>query len=400
MRDLESQVNRKLANATDWQRNVNGVGMKPYRVLCLDGGGMRGIYTAAFLDRISNQYARLRGMTALDVGLGFDLIVGTSTGAIVAAGLAAGIPMTKVVDLYAKHGEKIFPHRITGPISAIKHGFKGRKLLKSGEAELRVALEEVLGTITMAEVFVNRGVSLAIPAVRMNTHKAWVFKKTPSSGVRDDNYPLVDVCIATSAAPIYRSLAAIDNPDGMSGGKEVFADGGLWANNPILVGLIDALQNAPAGQAIELYSLGTCPRPEGEHIDDEKVHRTIGEWWMGAKVAPLSIAAQESAFNDMARMLSNSFTKLGRQMSTIRFPQKAVPASMMDFLGLDDARETTRNRLIQQAHIDADLTKSACDDEFNAEGRMIRNIFEEIPEMDEKNGWLATKLPIQEVNDD
>lgn len=373
--------------------------MKPYRVLCLDGGGMRGIYTAAFLERLSNQYARLRGLSALDIGLGFDLIVGTSTGAIVATGLAAGVPMAKVAELYAKHGEKIFPYRITGPMSAIKHGLKGRKLLESGEAELRTALEEVLGQITMSEVFDGRGVSLAIPAVRMNTHKAWVFKKTPLSGVRDDNYTLVDVCLATSAAPIYRSLAAIDCPEGVAGGREVFADGGLWANNPILVGLIDAIENAADGQQIELYSLGTCPRPEGEHVEGQKAHRTIFEWWMGAKVAPLSIAAQESAFNDMARMLANSFTKLGKPVKTIRFPQKAVPASMMEHLGLDDAREVTRNRLVQQAHIDADLTKSACDDEFNPEGQLIRTIFEEIPETNEKYNWLTTKLSNHEVDD-
>lgn len=373
--------------------------MKPYRVLCLDGGGVRGIYTAAFLERLSDQYARIRGLPALDVGLGFDLIIGTSTGAIVAAGLAAGVPMSRVVELYARHGEKIFPHRITGPLSAFKHGLRGRKLLESGEAELRKALEQVLGQITMAEVFEGRGVSLSVPAVRMNTHKAWVFKKTPSSGVRDDNYSLVDVCLATSAAPIYRSLAAINCPEGAVGGKEVFADGGLWANNPILVGLIDAIQNAADGQEIELFSLGTCPRPEGEHLEGERVHRTIFEWWMGAKVAPLSIAAQESAFNDMARMLANSFTKLGKPVKTIRFPQKAVPASMMEFLGLDDAREITRSRLVQQAHIDADLTKSACDDEFNAEGRLIRNIFEEVPEMNENHSWLAAKLSSQEFKD-
>jgi patatin-like phospholipase/acyl hydrolase len=44
---------------------------------------------------------------------------------------------------------------------------------------------------------------------------------------RDDNYTLVDVCLAISAAPIYRSLAAVDHPDG-GGGFNVFADGGLW----------------------------------------------------------------------------------------------------------------------------------------------------------------------------
>lgn len=76
-----------------------------------------------------------------------------------------------------------------------------------------------------------------------------------------------------------------------------------------------------------------------------------------------------------------------------------VPASKMELLGLDDAREVTRNRLVQQAHIDADLTKSACDDEFNAEGRLIRSIFEEIPEMNEKCRWLTASLSNHEVED-
>lgn len=346
---------------------------------------------------MSDQYARLRGLSALDVGSGFDLIVGTSTGAIVGIGLAAGIPMSKVVEHYSNHGSDIFPNRITGPLSAIKHGLTGRKSLERGEAALKLALTEVLGNTTLSDVYNGRGISLAVPAIRMNTHKAWVFKKTPASGVRDDNYPLVDVCLATSAAPIYRSLAAIENPSGGAGGKEVFADGGLWANNPIQVGLIDAVRNAAPEQRIELFSLGTCPRPEGEHVDGKKAHRTIFEWWMGAKVAPLSIAAQETAFDDMARMLANSFTELGREVKTIRFPQKPVPASMMDFLGLDDTRKIARERLIQQAHIDADLTKSACDDENNPAGVRIQKIFADVPELRTEENWLASKHDRNEV---
>src|SRR5437763_665833 len=91
---------------------------RPYRVLSLDGGGMRGIYTGAFLARLTDQFARIRGESALDLGLGFDLIAGTSTGAIVGCALAVGRPMTEIVALYREHGPKIFPHRITGKRSA------------------------------------------------------------------------------------------------------------------------------------------------------------------------------------------------------------------------------------------------------------------------------------------
>ena len=87
---------------------------RPYRVLSLDGGGMRGIYTAAFLARLTHHFARVRGESALDLGRGFDLITATSTGAIVGCALAIGRPMTEVVTLYREHGPKIFPHRIVG----------------------------------------------------------------------------------------------------------------------------------------------------------------------------------------------------------------------------------------------------------------------------------------------
>jgi uncharacterized protein len=67
-------------------------GLPPFRVLSLDGGGMRGTYTATYLDKIADTFARRRNVGALDIGAGFDLIVGTSTGGIIAAALATGVP--------------------------------------------------------------------------------------------------------------------------------------------------------------------------------------------------------------------------------------------------------------------------------------------------------------------
>lgn len=355
---------------------------KPYRVLSLDGGGMRGTYTAEFLDRLTCYFARTRGVEALDLGKGFDLITGTSTGAIVACALAIGRPMSDVVALYRKHGPAIFPHRIKGTRSAIyRAAFLGGSVVRKGDKALREALSGVLGEKTMIDVYDRRGISLSIPTVSMKTHRAWVFKKTPKSGVRDDLYPLVDVCMASSAAPIYRSLAAIDDPMAKHGLKQVFADGGLWANNPILVGLIDALMVAPPDQPIEIFSLGTCSRPEGEHVTDEQAHRSMLGWKLGADVAPLSISAQEFAFDNMARLLSNVLTAAGRPVRTLRFPKKDVPAEMMPFLALDDARKEAMERLIQQANSDADITKSACDDARNPDGLMVRSLMMDLPPM-------------------
>jgi patatin-like phospholipase/acyl hydrolase len=73
---------------------------RPFRVLSLDGGGMRGSYTATYLDRVAGSFAKRRGVAALDMGAAFDLIVGTSTGGIIACALAAGVPLSDVVALY------------------------------------------------------------------------------------------------------------------------------------------------------------------------------------------------------------------------------------------------------------------------------------------------------------
>ena len=354
---------------------------RAYRVLSLDGGGMRGIYTAAFLARLTDQFSRIRGESALDLGLGFDLITGASTGAIVGCALAVGRPMTEIVGLYREHGPKIFPHRIAGKASAVCRAAQGSRHVRAGDKALRQALEKVLGDLTMLEVYHGRGISLSIPAVLMSEHRAWVFKKTPSSGVRDDHYRLADVCMATTAAPIYRSLAAIDDPNAPGGPQQVFADGGLWANNPIMVGLVDALTIAEPDRPIEIFSLGTCPRPEGDHLDAESAHRSMLDWSLGADVAPLSISAQEFAFDHMARLLANAISNGRRRIRRVRFPNRPVPASMMQYLALDDTRREAMDRLMAQAHTDADLTKSVCDDSNSDDGQMIRKLMNDLPAM-------------------
>ncbi|MBL8651105.1 MAG: patatin-like phospholipase family protein [Sphingopyxis sp.] len=354
---------------------------RPFRVLSLDGGGTRGVYTAAFLDHLLTQRAARSGCNPLDLGLGFDLVVGTSTGAIVGCAAAVGLPMADIVDLYRNHAPAIFPHRIKGLWSAIYRAATGGHYVRRGDLALKEALDAVLGDVTMRDVFEQRGIALAIPSVDMSTHKAWVFKKTTKSGVRDDLFRLADVCLASSAAPIYRSLAAIDVP-GCSGPKKVFADGGLWANNPIMVGLTDALANAAPDQPIEIFSLGTCPRPEGEHIAGSKVHRSMLGWRLGADVAPLSISAQEFAYDNMARLIAIAMSGCGRSIRRVRFPNKPVPASMMEYLALDDAREEAMDRLVLQARTDAEMTLSACDDPGNADGALICALLGSLPELD------------------
>lgn len=353
----------------------------PFRVLSLDGGGMRGTYTATYLDRVAATFAKRRSVAALDVGAAFDLIVGTSTGGIIACALATGVPLTDVVALYVQNGSAIFSRPLPkGPFGVISDVGKRPKALAGGTESLRAALAARLGATTLADVYRERGIALAITAVEMSQHRSWVFK-TPhltGSNHRDDDYTLVDACLATSAAPVYRSLAAIDHPDNAGGGFNVFVDGGLWSNNPVLVGLIDALDMTKPGQEIHIFCLGTCPMPAGEQIPKAAVDRGLAQWKFGGEAAGLSIDAQQFAFDHMAKKLARH---VDRKCTVVRFPSEKVPAALIPYLGLDETRPEAVQALINQARTDADMTNSLCAyADTNAEAALICDLFNSAPE--------------------
>ena len=352
---------------------------KPFRVLSLDGGGMRGTYTATYLSSLASAFAHKRGVEGLDIGAAFDLIVGTSTGGIIACALAESLPLSNVVQLYQAHGNSIFQRRLPQSVPELVVDLLTRsRTLASGNQALSSALDVCFGDRTLGEVFHRRHIALAITAVELSQHRSWVFK-TPhlrNTNHRDDNYRLVDVCLATTAAPIYRSLAAVDHPNTGVSGYRVFADGGLWANNPVLVGLIDALEMTKPDRAIEIFCLGTCPRPVGTQVLKGDVHWNLVNWKFGGVAAALSVDAQEFAYDNMARMLVK---QLDRQCEIVRFPHGQLPASLMPYLDLADTRQEAMDALINQARSDADMTNSRCGDEDNRQGQLIRHLFMDSP---------------------
>ncbi len=355
-----------------------GDDMKVFRVLTIDGGGMRGLYTATYLASLAQRYAVTRGEAALDIGKGFDLIAGTSTGAIVACALGAAISPDRIAALYREHGSAIFPHKVPQRpgIKFVQQLWKRPAYLRQGAAALAHALEKELAQKTLGEIWRERRIALCVPAVEMSRNHAWVFK-TPhlySTRHRDDGYRLVDVCLAATAAPVYRSMARLANPD--TSGHHVFVDGGLWANNPVLVGLIDALEMTGPGDRIEIYSLGTCPRPEGERVDADCLDRGFPGWKFGGAVVSLAVNAQEYAFDRMARMIARH---VDRPCQIVRFPHGKVPASVMEYLDLDETSEAGMAALIDQAHTDVYETLSRCNDPEDAEGRLLDTLLNGLP---------------------
>lgn len=350
-----------------------------FRVLSIDGGGMRGIYTATYLDALERSFSDRRGSpNGLDIGKAFDLIVGTSTGAIIACGLAKGIKPSMMVSLYKTHGSKIFPRKIPSRLGLdfFVQLFTRPGLLKEGNKIFRAVLTELFKDTTIQQIWDERHIALAITAVNMSTYRSWVFKTPhdPKSNHRDDNYTLVDVCLASSAAPLFRSLAATKQPNGPT--YDVFTDGGLWANNPVIVALIEALRivgNRDDG--IEIFSLGSCGKPEGEVITENQVNRGLSEWKFGGEAAKVSIAAQEFAFDMIAQLL---LPHLNKHVRIIRFPSEKIPGAMLQYLDLDETRAEGLDVLMRQARHDTDMTNSDIQ-QGTEEGRAIEALFNDMP---------------------
>ena len=350
-----------------------------FRVLSIDGGGMRGIYTATYLDALERAFATRRNLPGgLDIGKAFQLIVGTSTGAVIGCGLAKGVAPATMVNLYKLHGAKIFRRKLPSKFGwdFLTQLYSRPGDLKIGNEALKAALTDVFGTMTIREVWDQRGIALAVPAVNMGTYRSWVFKTPhiPKTDFRDDDYTLVDVCLASSAAPLFRSLAAIKRPHGE--GSNVFADGGLWANNPVLVALLEALRmSADRNDDIEVFALGSCGKPEGEVITADQVHRGLFDWKLGGEAAKVSIAAQEFAFDNMVRFLA---PHLKRSVRIIRFPSEHIPGAMLQYLDLDETRPEGLEALMGQARHDADMTNSEIQ-QGSDDGTAIEALFNSMP---------------------
>jgi hypothetical protein len=340
---------------------------------------MRGIYTAAYLDALDSAFSKRRQLPGgLNIGEGFQLIVGTSTGAIIGSALATGTAPAKVMELYRQHGAEVFPKKLPSKANPdlFKQFLTRPKYLAQGETALRSELVKLLGTATLADIWKTRHIAMALTAVNMSTYRSWIFK-TPhdaDTNHRDDERTLVEVCLASSAAPLYRSLAVLEHQTTKT--YNVFADGGLWANNPVIVTLVEALQmTSHTDEDIEIFSLGSCAKPEGEVIPRRKRHRSLTEWKLGGGAAAVSIAAQEFAFDMIAKSLC---PHLKKKVRIIRFPSEKIPGAIHQYLDLDETRPEGLDALVQQARTDADMTSSKHYQQTD-DARAIADVFNDMP---------------------
>jgi len=196
---------------------------KTFKILAIDGGGVKGLYSSTILEHLEEKF----GGNISDY---FDMLCGTSTGGLIALALSLKIPTKEISNIYIKNGSKIFPKK-----SKIKNMYN--QIFGKGKFS-EEPLRNVLDGIFNEKKLVESNNLLCIPSYSVTEARPWVFKFDHKEGdlSRDNKARYVDVALATSAAPTYFPMAEIDYYD-----YKQFIDGGVWANNPTLVGLIEAL---------------------------------------------------------------------------------------------------------------------------------------------------------------
>jgi uncharacterized protein len=206
-----------------------------FQILSLDGGGIRGIFTASILAAIEEDYST-------HIVDHFDLIAGTSTGGIVALALGLGISPREIVEFYIASAPRIFP-------ASNKYRESLHWLRPKYSAEpLREALKTKFGNTSFGESKKR----LVIPAFNVAENDVYVFRTPHLPHLRRDfRVPAWQVAMATSAAPTY--FPAFTETDSLR-----LIDGGVWANNPSLVALVEAVGPlAIAQRSVALLSIGT-----------------------------------------------------------------------------------------------------------------------------------------------
>lgn len=239
---------------------------KTVKILSIDGGGIRGALAAKFLERLEEDLIKETGKTIYET---FDIFAGTSSGGILASYIAGhkarGMDCVKLYS--ASRGRLIMNKTIWDDIAGLrfkpKYDGKGKhRLLTSIFKEKRL-------------FDIPEEKTLIVTSYDVERRKEVIFKNKQTSRHSLYNPTLVEICDATSAAPTYfPTIKSTDIP------ARWLVDGGLVANNPSLIALVDALGTRHSTDNIRLLSIGTGKeiRSKIKKIGEESQHWGQVQW--------------------------------------------------------------------------------------------------------------------------
>lgn len=236
---------------------------KQIKILSIDGGGIRGIIPAKVLAELEDKLREEHPDKKLHEH--FDLICGTSTGAILAIGIALGIPASELLKFYKENAKIIFPKWYLKVLPSKMRVFAGS--MYSNKA-LRKKLQEVFTAANGGvEPLINDlKTNVCIPVFNGGMGEINVLKtKHHSEFVRDYKLPAHEVALSSASAPVYFPPNSFSYKNQFGEGQNInMIDGGLFANNPSLIGILEATDKMGYDfTEITLLSLGTG---KGKHI--------------------------------------------------------------------------------------------------------------------------------------
>jgi uncharacterized protein len=285
-----------------------------FQILALSGGGYRGLFSARVLELMEQQYGG-------HVADRFDLITGTSIGGILALALAVRIPAANLTNIFVKHGAEIFQSRGLGS------GWFGAKY-DNRNLKALLARKEYLGERLLGE---SRS-RLAIPAVNYTTGAPQLFKTPHHKNFgRDYCLPMVEVAMATSAAPTYFPIYEMNS--------QQYVDGGLVANAPGLLAVHEAREFLGQDHDdVHVLAIGTVT---SQVTADPNKTRDQGRVRWADSIFELTISAQESISKSMlAHVLGDRYLDVDVLVT------EAQSASV----GLDKTDEAATTVLIGRAN--------------------------------------------------
>jgi patatin-like phospholipase/acyl hydrolase len=207
-----------------------------FRILCVDGGGIRGLIPARVIAEIERRIQAERGPEAR-ISDYFHMFAGTSTGGLVALSLTAPDPQrperpavsaNELASFYVEDGPGIFHRSLWQKIRTL-WGWLGPKYTLG---PLRDSIEKRLGTTHLEHALRE----LVVTSYDMTNREPYFFKRWRARELpeSDRNRPLADAGLATSAAPTYFPSHELDG--------RALVDGGVFAANPVIVAIVEALK--------------------------------------------------------------------------------------------------------------------------------------------------------------
>lgn len=262
------------------------------KILSVDGGGIRGYIPALILQELERRL-RERGEKR-PLGRLFDLVAGTSTGSIIALGLAApdqlrGTVFSKrdaaftaeeIAEMYEDHGLEIFPRRIFRQFQTMRHAFTE----KYNDGQFYEVLQYYFGERTIRDAITN----VLIPSYDIEANEPIFMKKVPPKRLKKStpNYYMSDAARASSAAPTYFEPIRVKSVDGSL--QHALIDGGVFANNPAMCAYVEAQKIYPGAKKYVILSLGTGTF--SRHWTYEQVRNWgVLEWILPSKGVPIAI---------------------------------------------------------------------------------------------------------------